>query len=88
MNCKSCVHAVDYGESVEYIKCERKRKVDVKKSFSCSSYKECEHKAVNVCGNCKYFANEDSDGIGWCEKDECLLQCDMTCEHYQNRKSN
>lgn len=39
--CKYCKHSVDYGESVEYIACERKkRKKYIKKTDTCKNYEE------------------------------------------------
>lgn len=37
--CATCEYSQDYGESVEYIKCEEgKRAKDVKKTYSCANY--------------------------------------------------
>lgn len=39
--CKNCKHGVDYGDSVEYIYCEKgKRKKDVKKIDVCKDYEK------------------------------------------------
>jgi len=38
--CKTCKYSVDYGESVEYIRCEHGKKKDVKKIDSCNKYEE------------------------------------------------
>ena len=38
MNCKNCKHSADYGESVEWIRCERDKKRDVKKNDHCNKH--------------------------------------------------
>lgn len=38
-NCKNCKHGVDYGDSVDYIYCQKgKRKKSVLKTDSCNSW--------------------------------------------------
>lgn len=39
-NCESCKYGIDYGESVEYISCEKGRKKDVKKVSTCDKWEE------------------------------------------------
>lgn len=40
-NCNDCEYGVDYGDSVEYIYCEKgKRKKTVKKINTCKDYKK------------------------------------------------
>lgn len=36
--CENCIYSVDYGESVLYIKCEKKRKHVVKQQPACKDY--------------------------------------------------
>lgn len=45
--CETCKYSVDYGESVEYIRCEKnlKCKKDVRKIELCDDW-ECEHKLI------------------------------------------
>ena len=40
MSCEHCKYGVDYGESVKYIKCERKRKIYVEKNHKCENFKQ------------------------------------------------
>ncbi len=45
-------------------------------SFNSSISKKIKDK---YCGHCNHFENEDSFGIGFCEKSKSLRRCSNTC---------
>ena len=47
-NCENCKYGVDYGDSVEYIYCEKGRKKDVKKTDVCNDHAAAEYHSIII----------------------------------------
>ena len=39
------------------------------------------------CGNCKHFKDEDVEGVGFCEDENAIVECDDVCINHKLRNN-
>ena len=54
----------------------RKRRRMFKRKKQCMNKERC-------CGNCHWFDNEDTCGVGWCCNNEHESSCDLVCDDHE-----
>ncbi len=71
MKCGACDHAIDYGESVEYRKCElKKRRVSINQ-VACNNFESAEQEVEEVkedCTTCMFVKDSDKSGKVKCSE--------------------